>query len=385
MIQTTTRNADLGDLAQLLQQQHARKLDVVAHSSQITAVDGCLLIEGTEAVLSEEGVSSSAGLYRPTAVADEGIAAKLGIPTQYLRRMREQRPDLYDANVNGWLRGSILPSSGLSGIAGDGPDPRRFLLRCFRGDGNEEGIARAWLSDSYKVIDNLDVLMAALDGVRAAGVEVDIAGCDLTDRRMYVRVKAPQVQAYAPKLLQGYRSPFTGASGTDNPTVFAGFELSNSETGGGAFQIVPRIVIQVCDNGMKLTRDAVRSVHLGGKLEEGIIRWSEETQQRSIELVKAKTADAVRTFLDADYVQRAVEALERKAEEPVEGVEEVKVMTKQLAFSPAETDGILGHFIKGGQLNRAGVANAITSFSQTVEDADSAAEMEERAATLLSV
>ena len=34
------------------------------------------------------------------------------------------------------------------------------------------GVARALLSDSYKVIDNLDALMATLDGIRQAGVEV---------------------------------------------------------------------------------------------------------------------------------------------------------------------------------------------------------------------
>ena len=28
------------------------------------------------------------------------------------------------------------------------------------------GVARAFVSDSYKIIDNLDVLLAALDGVR---------------------------------------------------------------------------------------------------------------------------------------------------------------------------------------------------------------------------
>jgi hypothetical protein len=36
-------------------------------------------------------------------------------------------------------------------------------------------------------------------------------------------------------LLSRYRSPFTGASGADNPVVFAGFILANSETGCGAF------------------------------------------------------------------------------------------------------------------------------------------------------
>ena len=110
---------------------------------------------------------------------------------------------------------------------------------------------------------------------------MDIDGADLTDKRMYVRVKAPEVAAYAPELLKGYRSPLSGNSGEANPTVFAGFVFSNSETGYGAFSVTPRLVVQVCSNGMTMTKDVQRAVHLGGKLEAGIVRWSEDTQRRT--------------------------------------------------------------------------------------------------------
>lgn len=70
-------------------------------------------------------------------------------------------------------------------------------------------------------------------------------------------------------------------AGTDlvtvNPVVFAGFVISNSETGHGSFSIIPQITIQVCDNGMTFTRDAMREVHLGGRLQDGVIRWSSDT------------------------------------------------------------------------------------------------------------
>ena len=45
--------------------------------------------------------------------------------------------------------------------------------------------------------------------------------------------------------------------------VFAGWVLSNSETGCGAFTITPRLVVHVCRNGMTITKDALRAVHLG--------------------------------------------------------------------------------------------------------------------------
>ena len=113
-----------------------------------------------------------------------------------------ERPDLWDANVNGWLHGNDL--------AGYPPDGRKFLVRLFQADGDGLGVARAVLSDSYKVIDNLDALMATLDGIHQAGAEVEFDGLDLTERRLYARVVAPQVRAWAPVLLAGYRSPFGG-------------------------------------------------------------------------------------------------------------------------------------------------------------------------------
>ena len=275
------RHATLEDLAALLRDQQARKVDVVAPAAAIRAQGARLVVDGTEPVLGPDGVTATAGSYAPTDVCDQGIADKLGIPAAYLRKMREQKPDLYDANVNGWLAG----------------DDRRFLLRCLRGE-NGMGAARAFLSDGYKIIDNLDVLLAALDGVRQAGMPVRVDGCDLTERRMYVRIVCEQVRVLAPALLAGYRSPFTGAAGADNPVVFSGFMITNSETGCGAFSLVPRLVVQVCDNGMTITKDAMRAVHLGERLDEGVVTWSGNTLDKTLALITAKTTDAVTAFLD---------------------------------------------------------------------------------------
>ena len=120
---------------------------------------------------------------------------------------------------------------------------------------------------------------------------------------MYVRVVCEQVRVLAPALLAGYRSPFTGASGADNPVVFAGFVITNSETGCGAFTLTPRLVVQVCRNGMTITRDAMRAVHLGERLDEGVVTWSGNTQDKTLALITAKTTDAVATFLDPRYVR----------------------------------------------------------------------------------
>lgn len=388
-METTTRNANLTDLLTMLREQHTRKVDVVAPATSLRAVDGQLRITGTEPVITDDGVTTGDGVYIPTAVCDEGLADKLSIPVGYLKRLRAERPDLYDANVNGWLRGKYRRGVGKDTEEVYPADGRSFLVRCFQGDeyGSDRsvpGIARAVLSDRYAMVDNLDVLMSALDGIRAAGVAVDITGGDLTERRMVVRIQCPEVAAMAPTLLAGYRSPFTGASGDENPLVFAGLQLSNSEVGGGAFTITPVVTVQVCNNGMAMTRDALSKVHLGGRLDAGVVRWASDTEEAALALVQKQTRDAVAAFLSPDYLTRTVERLEARAAEPVTH-DQVRTLVKPLKYTDAEQEGILDHFMRAGQATRAGVVNAITSYSQTVEDGEAAFQLDARATTLLGV
>ena len=116
------------------------------------AEQGVIVVEGAEPELTEDGVTSADGYYLPTAVFDEGLAAKLGIPVSYVRTMRTSRPDLYDANVNGWLHGQVRVTTQTTtdpvqvcrtkALQTAPVDPRKFLVRAFRSEGGT-GIARA--------------------------------------------------------------------------------------------------------------------------------------------------------------------------------------------------------------------------------------------------
>ena len=364
-------HATLPDIASLLRDQQARKVDVVAPAAAIRTRDAQLVVDDSAPVLGEHGVTLTAGAYTPTLVCDQGIADKLGIPAAYLRRLREECPALYDANVNGWLD----------------RDGRKFLVRCLKPEsGAGPGVGRAFLSDGYKIIDSLDVLMAALEGIRASGYPVQVDQCDLTERRMYIRVMCDQVRTLAPALLAGYRSPFTGASGADNPVVFSGFVITNSETGCGAFTLTPRLVVQVCANGMTITRDALRAVHLGERHDEGVITWSGNTLDKVLGLITAKTTDAVRAFLAPEYAERAIRQIERAAGRPVaDPAETVRTVSQRLRFTEDQQTAILNHFILGGALTAGGVMHAVTSVAQTLTDPDAAWEMESSALRALEL
>lgn len=371
----TLRHAHLGLIAEVLKEQHARKIDFVAPASaldMLAADDSPWLSVRTEQQhLDESGVTQINGLYQPSDIFDEGVSDKLDIPIRYLRRMRAEHVALYTHNINGWWAKS--------------PE-RKFLVRTFRGD--ETGIARALLSDRFRVIDNLDFLMATLDAVRETGMTVTVRSADLSERRMTVRLVCPEVEALAGTLLRGYRNPWTGETGDDNPFVWAGIRISNSETGGGAWTIVPEFVVQVCTNGMTVTKDAIREVHLGGRLEPGLINWSDETQQRSLELVKSKTKDAVTTFLDVDYMKSVITRAEEKADVALSTHkidEQVKDVTKEAGFTAEQQDEILSYFIQSQQMTRGGIYNAATMFAQTVEDPDEAHLVDMRAAAILGL
>jgi hypothetical protein len=370
---TLTRNASLTDIHALLLGQHARKVDIIAPIGALLADGGRLVVRG-EPQVTTDGVSPDS-VFLPTALCDGGIADRVGhdLTAKYLSTCRDKAIALYDSNVNTWLQ---HPDN-----AG-----KRFLVR---GLANEDGtaIARAFLSDSYKVIDNIDVLMTVLDGLREAGVDVEVVSCDLTDRRMYLRVKSEAVALAVPELVRGYRSPYNGKTGEELPLMFAGFEVSNSEVGHGAFSIAPRVILQVCGNGMTRRFDAVRSQHLGGKLEdEGTIVWSQATQEKNLALIRSKTVDAVKGFLSSEYLQKVAGEMAAEAGVEIPKPEEtIKHVAKTMRYTEEQQADILRMFIKGGSTTAIGVMHAVTASAQGQPDADLAADMEADSMRVLSL
>ena len=385
-ISTTARNATLEDMVTLLRQQADLKYDIVSPASSLYFENGDLWVRDGATLITDEGVSLTDAMLRPTAVFDEGISERLNIPRRYVRRMRDEAPGLLDSNVNHWLEA----------------DPaKQWLVRGFRTDDpTQPGIARAFLSDRYRAYDNLDVLMATLEGIAQGGAPVDIVGADLSERKMTVKVVSPAVEALAPVLLKGYRTPFDDSdpgraaqaarhgwlAPDDRPVVFAGFVVSNSETGGGAFSITPRLMVKVCRNGLVIKKDALRSVHLGAQMDAGVVRWADDTHRKNLDLIAAQARDAVSTFLDVEYVKSVIARLEEAADVPVaEPIKAVEKIGKTFGYTQSEQDRVLEMFLTSGQRTAAGLANAVTAMAQVVDDPDRANELEESALDVLTI
>jgi hypothetical protein len=259
------------------------------------------------------------------------------------------------------------------------------FLRTFIDNNNNEGFARAILSDRYNVIDNFDVLFSALEAVKSSGLNLKIEdnGCDLSESKMYVRFVAPDVEINAPELLKNYRNPKGGSGVGDG--IITGFVITNSELGQGSFSISPRAVVLKCQNGMVFKNDAFGKVHLGSKMEQfSQIDWSEETKRKNYELIQAQVKDAVNQFTSEDFLAKKISELNGYSEiELNHPVETVKNVSRYLNITEEKEKNILDFFMRGGDFSAMGVSQALTFFAHETKDADEAHEMETVAIDIL--
>lgn len=143
---------------ELERQREARK-DLIAdtRSINISSTNGVSMLS----VSTGEDILS----YRITDIAHRQIADRLNIPYKYYERMRLDYPALLDKNVNGWL----LKNS------------ERRMLRTL------DGKLRAFLSDRYRRLDNLELVDHVLP-VIAEMKGCEIISCDITETHLYLKV-----------------------------------------------------------------------------------------------------------------------------------------------------------------------------------------------------
>lgn len=334
------RNSELTTLVEKLEKRNELKRDFVSPASKLLwEPDGGLIVKTEEADL----------LYKPSDLFKTQIAEKLGIPMAYFRKMEAHVPALLSQNVNGWL---------------DTRQRERFLVRGLEKYETNENVGRAFLSSNYNIIDDYDVLFSALEAIKNSGVDVEITKADISDNKMALHVICPDVEHKADAFLREYLKE-NDAVGNG---IISGFVITNSETGKGAFEIRPRAVIVKCNNGLVVKDDRFRRIHLGGKMDEGQIVWSERTQKKNRDLVISQVGDAVKTYLSPEYLGTMVERLATlhkiDLEYPVDAVANV---CKTLSIDEENKKNILDHFLRDGTHTVAGIYHAVTRESQNME------------------
>lgn len=284
-------------------------------------------------------------------IAHRQLGAHLKIPVDYYDRMLFQYPDLLAQNVNTWLQ----------------REPSTRMVRTLG------GTARAFLSNRYRRIDNIEIANIVLPVIgQMNGAHFE--SCQITDSRMYLKVVNTRLEA---EVVPG-------------DIVQAGIIISNSEVGQGSVSIQPLVYRLVCSNGMVVNDAKARKYHTGriNTLEENFQLYSEETLAAEDHAFVKKIEDTVKAAVDEarfaqviDLMRNATEAKMNTADVP----KLVKLASKDFGIKDEESTGILQHLIEGKDLTLYGLSNAVTRHSQDVENYDRATQLESIGYKILSM
>jgi len=327
----------LVNLAQELERQLKTKKDLLVPS---LLVRHCTGESGATRLVVEE--SNGPASYGVTPLARRQLADKLGIPYAYFERMRENQPGLLDHNVNTWLQG----------------ENDRRLLRTL--DGN----VRAVLSDRYRRLDNYDLAEQVLPILRGLP-DVRFESVELTETRMYIKCITPQLE-------------FEMAPGD---VVQAGVAITNSEVGHGTLSVQPLLFRLVCRNGLIVADRSLRKTHVGRLLaqeDEGVTVYQDDTLLADDKAFFLKVRDVVQAAVSEVVFRQAAEKMRRTMGILITGdpVHTVEVLAQRYTLNDVERSGVLRHLVTGGELSGYGLVNAVTHFSQEIEDYDRATDFE---------
>ena len=255
--------------------------------------------------------------------------------------LESEQPVLLDRNVNTWLQS----------------DDDRRMIRTL------DGKVRAVLSDRYRRLDNFDLAESVLPILQQLP-DVRFESVELTDTRMYIKCITPQLKV---EMAPG-------------DIVQAGVVISNSEVGQGTLSVQPLLYRLVCRNGLIASDRSLRKTHVGRALgsDESIMVFKDDTLQADDKAFFLKVRDVVQAAVSEATFMQAAQKMQKTLQIPLVGnpVKTVEVLAQRYTLNDTERAGVLRHLIAEGDLSGYGLVNAVTHFSQEVEDYDRATEFE---------
>ena len=326
-----------------LEEQRDHRKDIIADTRS--------LVMNTTSGLSTISVSTGNDIlaYSVSDVAHRQIADRLGVPFKYYDRMRLEYPALLDQNINGWLQ----------------KQPEKRMLRTL------DGRLRAFLSDRYRRLDNLELVDHVLP-VIAQMKGCSIESCDITETHLYMKVINKTMKAEL----------------TPGDVVQAGFVISNSEIGLGALKVEPLVYRLVCRNGMISKDLAHKKYHAGRQVEDtdaAYELYSDETLAADDKAYFLKVQDIVSAAVDEARFSLTVDKMRASMNVPTgdNPVKTVEVLGDKYILNKTERATILRQFIMSNDYTAFGLVNAVTRCSQDIPDYNRATELERLGGTLL--
>ena len=274
--------------------------------------------------------------------AHRQIGDYLNIPRKYYDRMMEKDVGLLTYNVNRWFQ----------------REPEQRMIRTL------DGRARAFLSNRYRRIDNLDIARVTLP-IIGEMPDARYESCQITEDYLYLKIVNPRLTT---EIVPG-------------DVVQAGIIISNSETGQGSVCVQPLIYRLVCSNGMVVNDARTRRTHLGraNTTDEDFMIYSQETIAADDKAFILKLQDTVRAAVDEARFARVVDKMRETKQAKLNTANlpnVVKLASASFGITEAESDGVFQHLIQDADYTLFGLANAVTRYSQEVESYDRATKLE---------
>ena len=290
--------------------------------------------------------------YQVSDIAHQQIASRLNIPYRYYQKMQTESPKLLDTNVNAWLK----------------QNPDRRMIRVL------DGKVRAFLSDRYRRLDNLELCAAVLPVIQEMK-GANIESCEVTPTRMYLKVVNKKLKSEV----------------TVGDVVQAGFVISNSEVGLGSLRVEPLVFRLVCKNGLICKDAAQKKYHVGRQVniseDSAYELYSEATLEQDDKAFFMKVQDVVRNAVDSTRFKMTVEKLResKQIQLSYEPVKSVEILADKFQLSENERGDILRKLFIGGDNSRYGLINAVTAASKIAKTYDRATELERIGGEILAL
>jgi len=334
------------ELANELHRQAEVKRDFIADTRLLGMIPGD---HPGQAILQlEKSPQQKRMEFKITPLAHQQIAERLKIPFRYYDRLRNEAPALLAENVNHWFDYA----------------PEERMIRTL------DNQARAFLSNRYRRLDNGELLQKAVLPALSDIKDIQIKSCEVTDNRLYIKAVTPKISGEVKK----------------GDVVQAGIVISNSEVGMGTVSIEPLILRLVCDNGMiapsRLDAYGLKKFHVGRRIDVGEAAaaelLSDEALRADDQAFWLKARDVIKGVLDQQVFQKILQALQESGEKTINGdpVAAVKELANRYRLNDIEEAGIRTQLMQFEEATQYGLLNAVTRFSQQVEDYDRATELE---------
>ena len=334
------------ELGRELQRQKQNRQDFLADTRSLEMESDSY---GSTLNLSLEGKSLN---FTVGETAHQQIAARLNIPFRYYAKMQSDVPDLLDQNVNRWLN----------------QNPERRMIRVL------DGKVRAFLSDRYRRLDNLELCAAVLPVIQEMN-GASIESCEVTPTHLYLKVVNRRVKAEVKV----------------GDVVQAGFVVSNSEVGLGSLRVEPLVYRLVCKNGLICKDMAQKKYHVGRQVylsdDSAYELYSEETIAQDDKAFFLKVQDIVRAAVDEARFMLTVDKLREATQIPLkhEPVKSVELLADKFQLTESERGDILRQLFMGADSSRYGLVNAVTAASKIAKTYERATDLERIGGEILSL